>query len=410
MKKTVLIYNNYQKFPFQASLCIARKGWTVITTPTKWISSDIVFIHLQSLTEQNDITKKPGQVWIGWKSDNEEWLLETSEEQWNTTLDFNISFSLRKMDIPFSVSYYNLGKVYESTFDEILHWTRKVDFMIIGTQKGGTTALHKYLSQHRSCWGSKHKEPGFFLFPNISALGFPWYISIMWEEQIPYCRTYNSSLLFESSTWYCCWAEVAERLYEYNPNLKFIFLLRDPVERAFSQYNMLLNCAKEMLMFEYSLYKDQKKLSDDLDMLLNPAKYPFEYWVNLEMTNIKEGKVNKDSLLPDFLSRGIYYWQLENYYKHFSASNILLLESQSLKNNKIETLRNIEKFLNIPSTDWETVDLQNKFVSKYRTKLSNGIKEKMYNFFQPYNERLYQMIGRDLNWGYDSKNSDLRPL
>lgn len=49
--------------------------------------------------------------------------------------------------------------------DEITNWFRKIDFMIIGTQKGGSTALHDYLHHHPSCWGSFLKSPVFSL-PN----------------------------------------------------------------------------------------------------------------------------------------------------------------------------------------------------------------------------------------------------
>lgn len=58
--------------------------------------------------------------------------------------------------------------------DEITNWFRKIDFMIIGTQKGGSTALHDYLHHHPSCWGSFFKEPGFFLYPTEYAKGFPF--------------------------------------------------------------------------------------------------------------------------------------------------------------------------------------------------------------------------------------------
>ena len=98
--------------------------------------------------------------------------------------------------------------------DEITNWFRKIDFMIIGTQKGGSTALHDYLHHHPSCWGSFFKEPGFFLYPTEYAKGFPFFMEYMWKEYPPFRYSLSDSLLFESTTWYSYWYEVPERLFE----------------------------------------------------------------------------------------------------------------------------------------------------------------------------------------------------
>ena len=145
-------------------------------------------------------------------------------------------------------------KLMYPLLDEITNWFRKIDFMIIGTQKGGSTA-------HPSCWGSFFKEPGFFLYPTEYAKGFPFFMEYMWKEYPPFRYSLSDSLLFESTTWYSYWYEVPERLFEYNPHLKFIFLVRNPIDRAYSQYNMLINWRKSQLLHEYELFPDKEKLN-----------------------------------------------------------------------------------------------------------------------------------------------------
>lgn len=106
--------------------------------------------------------------------------------------------------------------------------------------------MHEYLHQHPACWGSYFKEPGFFLYPNIYRMGLSWYIGNMWKEKPPFRFSLSHCLLFESSTWYSYWHEVPQRLYEYNPDLKLIFIVRNPIERAFSQYNMQYGFKREI--------------------------------------------------------------------------------------------------------------------------------------------------------------------
>lgn len=107
----------------------------------------------------------------------------------------------------------------------------RVDFMIIGAMKSGTTDLASKLAHHsRVCFCEK-KEPHFF---NASK---------DWASRlVEYHRLYAplpGQICGEGSTSYSdlgTYPNVVDRLYEYNPNLKFIYLVRDPIDRIKSQY------------------------------------------------------------------------------------------------------------------------------------------------------------------------------
>ncbi|MCS2953523.1 sulfotransferase domain-containing protein [Bacteroides thetaiotaomicron] len=242
------------------------------------------------------------------------------------------------------------------------------------------------------------KEPGFFLYPTEYAKGFPFFMEYMWKEYPPFRYSLSDSLLFESTTWYSYWHEVPERLFEYNPHLKFIFLVRNPIDRAYSQYNMLINWRKSQLLHEYELFPDKEKLNILLKKLLDTQNFPFSYWVNLEIEKIRNQENTPIDFFPDFLHRGFYYEQLERYYQFFPVENILVIEHRELKNNRISTLRKIEQFLNIPYVDWNTINLDDKFVSQYNVKLPSDIRNKLKAFFKLYNEKFYKLIKRNFDW------------
>ena len=110
--------------------------------------------------------------------------------------------------------------------------TKKVDFLIIGAQKCGTTALFKYLNEHPNLKGAKKKEIDYFNYHYLYGLGEKWYHS-NWN------KFYNKGTInFSANPEDLYFRLSPERIAKYNPKMKFICLVRDPVERAFSQYMM----------------------------------------------------------------------------------------------------------------------------------------------------------------------------
>lgn len=107
----------------------------------------------------------------------------------------------------------------------------QVDFIIIGAQKSGTTSLSYHLMQHPMVCFCSNKEPDFF-------------DKLDWDKNVSsyhalYRPDNNEQKWGEGSTRYTMMPEVLgteDRIYAYNPKMKLIYLMRDPVERAISQY------------------------------------------------------------------------------------------------------------------------------------------------------------------------------
>lgn len=111
--------------------------------------------------------------------------------------------------------------------------TKKLDFVIAGVQKAGTTALHSFMRTHSKIWMPEQKELHFFdgrqadwSKPDYSAL----------ERQFSYANP--SAQWGEATPIYIFWKPALDRLRHYNPDLKLIVLVRNPVERAYSQWAM----------------------------------------------------------------------------------------------------------------------------------------------------------------------------
>lgn len=106
-----------------------------------------------------------------------------------------------------------------------------IDFMVIGAQKCGTSSLAKQLAVHPEICFCKIKEPGYFHKTDDWEAGLEEYHSLYAPAAGQICG--------ESSTMYTFlpeWRGTHERLFAYNPELKLIYIMRQPVERVISNY------------------------------------------------------------------------------------------------------------------------------------------------------------------------------
>ena len=113
----------------------------------------------------------------------------------------------------------------------------KPTFICIGVQKAGTTSLINYLNQNDEIF-IKKGESHFFDTTEPTEI-----------EIIKYENTFDTNKLIigEKTPSYNYLQYAIDRIYNYNPNIKLILILREPISRAFSQYNMNLNVNNKSL-------------------------------------------------------------------------------------------------------------------------------------------------------------------
>merc|ERR1712146_654512 len=110
----------------------------------------------------------------------------------------------------------------------------KPNFICIGVQKGGTSSLVKYLNSHPEIYMNKEQH----FFDRKLSKG-----ELNDEDIKNYENSFKTTktIVGEKSPSYCYLRYAIDRIYNYDKNIKLIIILREPISRAFSQYNMGLN-------------------------------------------------------------------------------------------------------------------------------------------------------------------------
>lgn len=194
---------------------------------------------------------------------------------------------------------------------------RPVDFIVIGTHKGGTTALHAYLSEQPAFSTPAAKELHFFDDEAVD-----W----VRPDYRAYHRRFPADgwdrIVGEATPIYCYWPQSLERIARYNPAVKLVFLLRDPVERAWSHWKMEFARGNEHNPFAWCIREGRARLD---------AGHP-------------EGHRRAFS----YVERGFFGRQLERLYGLFPRAQVKLLRSQDLRRRPNAALAELSAFLGAP--------------------------------------------------------------
>lgn len=268
------------------------------------------------------------------------------------------------------------------------------DFLIIGSQKAGTKALLTYLNQHPSVIGAG-KELNFFNSNNYLK-GEKWY-----KNRLPIKG--KGKKLFEKTPGYCYYPETPKRIHDFNKDMKLILVMRDPVDRAFSgwnhyrkYYNSKKGYEKETLIRSMIDHLGEEKAQPMIDFLNEDSYRSFDRSIKEEIEAIENGFFIYN---PSFVRRGIYHEQIENFWKYFNKDQLLLIESSELRSEKKRVLTELSDFLQIPPFDFSRIDLRDQHKSNYGSNvIDDESRQLLKNFYEPYNEKLYELIGKRYDW------------
>ncbi len=250
------------------------------------------------------------------------------------------------------------------------------NFFIIGGVRCGTTSLYHYLGQHNCINRAAYDELGYF--DDNYHLGLNWYRSMFATKstKINTEEKYGKFLTFDVTPFYIYNPLVVDRISKDFPNTKIIAALRNPIDRAYSNFN------------------DRIQREGD-------TKTTFEEIIEYEMKVIQESNDNQDNeyLVNVFyellLGRGLYAKQLEYWFKKIPKEQILIISSEKLQNNTETTLSEIFEFLDISKQNINDLTKQNKIGYP---KMKDSTREVLNNFFKPYNEKLFKLLGKTFDW------------
>jgi len=199
---------------------------------------------------------------------------------------------------------------------------RPLDFMIIGAQKCGTTALAEFLNGHPDIEMSSPKEVHLFDAPALDSQQIVERYAAAFSDE-------NCELRGEATPIYLYLQGIPEKLHRYNAKLKFIVMLRDPVERAYSHYAMERERGNEPLPFWIALLREKARLANDADELQPTSAHR----------------------IYSYRDRGRYAGQLRRLYRWFSPDQVLVLRSDQLRGEHAQTMARIFRFLQVQPAD-----------------------------------------------------------
>lgn len=264
------------------------------------------------------------------------------------------------------------------------------NFIIIGAQKSGTTSLHHYLKQHPNLTGSSIKELHYFDQKIHFGYSLNWYKGNFIRTSI------RPQLFFESSPSYIYHESIPKQMASSIAGVKLILILRDPVKRAFSAWNMYHDIfdRKRLKRFKRQLRPGEMNPIYK-NFFLNRQSFPsFHEAIQIELELIKNGT----SIEPSLLRRGLYAQQLKKYYEFFDKKDILVLGFKELITNLNQTLNKVTEFLEVEKISFPEITKSHKNSRKYPQKMTPGEEQFLIDFYKKPNEELFQLIGFKPNW------------
>ena len=268
------------------------------------------------------------------------------------------------------------------------------NFLIIGSQKAGTTSLYRILKEHPQIFMADKKEINFFFKEGEYARGAEAYAA-------HFADSANQLARGEASPGYICHPEAPKRIHALLPDVKLILTVRDPIQRAISQY-----------------WDNRRHLNES---------HTFAEAVDLYLS---------DEYHPDeigYFSRGVYMRYIRKYLEYFPRENLLILPFEEMISAPKGFYKRIFTFLDVdvdfisedfdeafnPTEIWKNPfyqilirkpRYQKEIPSKLRRLFYWGKKmrfsvppigeakrKKLEDFYRPWNDDLREFLGLDLD-------------
>ena len=144
------------------------------------------------------------------------------------------------------------------------------DFLVVGAAKAGTTSIHAYLAQHPNICVTRPKETFYFVWQELikcNGVGHSYGGGVSFRSEESYRALFSGApseaLRGEVCVAYLYFPEASKRIFTANRNCKIIIVLRNPVDRAFSNYLHAVHDGFEKLSFKRAIEETSRRLADN---------------------------------------------------------------------------------------------------------------------------------------------------
>ena len=271
-------------------------------------------------------------------------------------------------------------------------------FLILGGSRSGNTSLFAHLIEHPNIIPGNKKAFFFFQYNANNTTSF-------YRSQFPIKR--KNRITSDSTSSYFVHPLIPARVHKLLPAAKLIVVLRNPVERAYSEFHYTVALGSELAEnFEDVIKSELKRIE-----IVN--KKPE---LTIENTNYKHFTFSH-------LRDGLYAQHLERWLKFFPKEQLLVLHTKDLYTSLDKTLDETFEFLNLPKYKIKNKVEKNKIQkirpmagheqnvyknidSKTQTlfnvqnypEMKPETRKFLQDFFRPHNEKLFKMIGKRFDW------------
>ncbi|MEE8601979.1 sulfotransferase domain-containing protein [Euzebya tangerina] len=255
------------------------------------------------------------------------------------------------------------------------------DYLIVGAQRAGTTSLHKYLLQSPSMIPARLTKGVHYFDANYDR-DLDWYRAHfpLRARMVARARRIGSRVVTgEASPYYLFHPDIPRRIAEVLPETSAIVVLRDPAERAWSQYHHEFGRGYEHLDAGAAFEAEAARLAGEEERLLLDPQYQ-----------------SHSHQHHSYVARGRYLEQLERLWAQLGEDRVHIVESGALKQDPQRVVDGVATFLGI--TPWQLTDPAQHNARAYRAPDAD-VHRWLQEQFAEDNERLFERLGRRYAWG-----------
>ncbi len=245
------------------------------------------------------------------------------------------------------------------------------DYLIIGTQRGGTTSLSRHLTSHPMVVRPSLKEIHYF--DRNPAKSVDWY-----RAHFPHTKDLDAGKLTGEATPLLFHPHAAAAAAAIVPDARLIVLLRNPIERTHSGWRLQVEAGHEPLDFETAIRTEDERVAEGRRRTLADPTH-----------------VDDTYLRHCYLERGRYAEHLERWLRVFPRDQMLVLRSEDFFADPQPIFAHTLEFLGLPPGG---PDEFRKANASSRSALEPATRGWLADYFRPHNERLYELLGRDMAW------------
>jgi Sulfotransferase domain len=272
------------------------------------------------------------------------------------------------------------SKAFGRTVGQVTaRWRTVPDYLVIGTKRGGTTSLQQYLTAHPDVLEPKAAKASHYFDVNHDK-GWSWYRAhFPLQSWMDRQRAAGRPVVVgEASPYYCFHPLALDRIADQLPTVRMMIVLRDPVERAWSHYSYEVARGNEDLSFADAIDAEPERLAGAEARIRSGAAKDDRHW-----------------RLHSYLRRGHYEDQIGAVHRLFAPEQLHVVVSEELFAGPLDVMNQVFDFLGVGPVDGGRFDAAN---ANRKSALEPELRERLATYYAPHNQRLYEVLGRELPW------------